>query len=179
MPEQISRTALMERMNSRKALLEAVRQVRDDLDAVIAQVDEERMQQPASFGPWSFKDLIAHLTGWRLTTVARLEAGLRDEEPVFPWPEGLDERDGPDEINEYFYQINRDKPLDMIIEESNQTFDRVEHALTEIPEEDLFDPDRFPWLMGYTLGPGVISGMYLHYHEDHKPDIERWLGDAS
>lgn len=175
MQEEITRAELMEQLDSREKLLETTRQLRADLDLIIEQVDEDRMLQPGSFGPWSFKDLLAHLNGWRMVSALRLEAGLSDEGPEFPWPDGLDESDGPDEINAWLYVTNRDKPIETVLAESTDTFDRIERALAELPKEDLFDPDRFPWLHGYTLGPGVISGMYFHYYQDHEPDIRAWL----
>lgn len=169
-------------LDSREALLETVRGLRRDLDELVEQVGEERAVEPGAWGPWTFKDLIAHLTGWRLMTAARLEAGLRDQEPQAPWPDrftGGDLEEGNvDDINEWFYQTNRDKPLAQVLQESNEAFDRVEQALQELPEDALFQPGRFAWMSWSDegLGPAVIRGTYGHYHVDHKPDIEAWLG---
>lgn len=167
----------MEQLNTRDALLEAVRGLRADLDATIAEVGSGRMEQPGSFGPWSFKDLIAHLTGWRLVTAARLEGGLRHEEPVFPWPDRFDEAEDLHEINQWFYETNRDKPLEQVLVESHDAFDRVERAITELPEEDLLEPGRFDWLFwtDEALGPAVVNGTRNHYRVEHEPDIRAWL----
>ena len=99
----------MEQLNSRAALLDAVRGLREELERVVAEAGEARMEQPGSFGEWTFKDLIAHLTGWRQTTAARLEAGLRGEEPVFPWPARLDEEADLHEINRWFFEANHSR----------------------------------------------------------------------
>src|SRR5215217_6304607 len=139
------REVTMEQLNSREALLDAVRGLREELDRVVAEAGEERMVQLGSFGEWTFKDLLAHLTGWRQTTAARLEAGLRGEEPVFPWPAHLDEEADLDEINRWFFETNRDKPLAAILRESRETFERVERAIVALPEDDLLKPGRFPW----------------------------------
>ena len=165
----------MEQLNSRAALLDAVRGLREELERVVAEAGEARMEQPGSFGEWTFKDLIAHLTGWRQTTAARLEAGLRGEEPVFPWPDHLDEEDDLEEINRWFFETNRDKPLAAILGESRETFERVERAIAALPEADLLQPGRFPWLGGAALGPAVVRGTLGHYHEEHEPDIRAWL----
>src|SRR5690349_5353188 len=66
----------MEQLETREGLLDTVRGLRQELDRVVAEAGEQRSVQPGSFGAWSFKDVIAHLTGWRLVTAARLEAGL-------------------------------------------------------------------------------------------------------
>ncbi len=165
----------MEQLNSRAALLDAVRGLREELERVVAEAGEARMEQPGSFGEWTFKDLIAHLTGWRQTTAARLEAGLHREEPVFPWPAQLDEEADLDEINRWFFETNRDKPLAAVLRESRETFERVERAIAALPEADLLQPGRFPWLGGAALGPAVVRGTLGHYHEEHEPDIRAWL----
>jgi hypothetical protein len=167
----------MEQLNTRAGLLEAVGRLREELDRVIAEADEERIEQPDRFGDWSLKDVIAHLTGWRLVTAARLEAGLRHEEPAFPWPSHFDEADGPHEINRWFYETNRDKPLADVLSESRETFERVELAIASMPEDDLLMPGRFAWLYWTeeALGPAVVRGSMNHYYSEHEPSIRAWL----
>jgi hypothetical protein len=161
----------MEDMNSREALLETVRELRAELDRDIAAAEPARIEEPGTFDQWSFKDVIAHLTAWRLATAARLEAGWRGEEPIFPWPDRFDEAEDTDEINQWFYETNRDKPLEQVIAESNDTFERVERAIREMP-------GRLEWLYwtGEALGPAVVGGTYSHYHEEHEEAIRAWLG---
>lgn len=167
----------MEDLNSREALLEAVRGIREDLEGIIAGVDEERAVQPGSFEEWTFKDMIAHLTGWRLVTAARLEAGLRHEEPEFPWPSHFNEAEDLHGINRWFFETNRDKPLDQVLRESRETFDRVERAIATMPEEDLLEPGRFKWVFWTddALGPAVVRGTMSHYYREHEPDFRAWL----
>ena len=175
----------MEQFDTREALLDAVRSLRANLDLAVAAADETRIEEPGSFEEWSFKDLIAHLTGWRLVTAARLEAGLRHMEPVFPWPATLDVEDDEhadvDEINHWFFETNRDKPLTQVLRESSVTFARVETAIATMPEDDLLMPGRFAWLgwSGDGLGPAVVRGTWSHYHVDHEPDILAWLAWSS
>lgn len=170
----------MKDLNSREALLETVRGLRTDLATVVEQVSEERALEPGTWGGWSFKDLIAHLTGWRLMTAARLEAGLRHEEPVAPWPAELDEEEDLHEINRWFFETNRDKSLDQVLRESDEAFDRLERAIAEMPEDDLLQPGRFAWVhwTDEGLGPAVIRGTWGHYHEEHGQDIRNVLGIA-
>jgi len=94
-----------------------------------------------------------------------------------PWPAPLDEEDDLVEINQWFFETNRDKPFEQITRESRESFARVERALESLPERDLLEPDRFPWLAGYALGPAVVQGTLEHYQE-HAPDIRAWLDGA-
>ena len=168
----------MDRFASRAALLATMRGLRADLDRVIAEAGAARIAQPGSFGELSFKDLVAHLTGWRLRTAARLEAGLRHEEPISPWPAQLSEEHDLDAINRWFFEASRDQPVADVLRESHDTFDRVAHAIEALPEADLLQPGRFPWLGEWALGPAVVSGTYSHYHEDHEPEIRAWLAQG-
>lgn len=164
-------------LNTRGALLNAVRALRTELEQVGTVLTEAGEAPPAAAGQWTPKDTIAHLTSWRLTTAARLEAALRGGEPDMPWPAGLDEERNLHEINRYFFETNRDKPLTEVLRQSRETFDRVEHALEALPEADLLEPNRFSWLAGYALGPAVIEGTVEHFRE-HEPELRAALGQS-
>lgn len=160
----------MNQVNDRAALLEAVRSLRDDIEQVVSAPGERAESRPSTIDAWTLKDIIAHLTCWRLTTAARLEAGQRGGEPSMPWPAPLDEEHDLDEINRWFFETNRDKPLAEVLRESRESFARVERALVALPERDLLEPGRYPWLAGYALGPAVVAGT-LEHHREHEPEF--------
>lgn len=164
-----------QQFNTREALLDGVREVRQDLERLVAEVDKHRMEQPGSFGEWSLKDLLAHLTGWRRVTAARLEAALRHEEPEFPWPPHLEEGKGPDAKNDWFFETNREKPIAQVMRESREAFDHVERALAALSDDDLFLPHRFAWLQGAPLVSMAVKGTIEHYRVAHEPEIRAWL----
>src|SRR5262245_5735176 len=60
-------------------LLNGVREEYRQWEALLNQIGEARMDQPGAVADWSIKDIIAHLTGWRRRTVARLQAAQRGE----------------------------------------------------------------------------------------------------
>lgn len=163
----------MNELGDRASLLAAVRSLWDDIEAIVAAA-AERTGPPRSDEAWTFNDLLAHLTSWRLLTAARLEAAQRGTEPVVPWPASLDEDENLDEINQYFFETNRDKPRSTLVRESRETLDRVSRALAQLPEQDLFEVGRFPWLAGYALGPAVIAGTVEHFRE-HEPELRALL----
>ncbi|HEV2107646.1 MAG TPA: ClbS/DfsB family four-helix bundle protein [Thermomicrobiales bacterium] len=164
----------MSHMGDRDTLLAYVRTLRDEVEQITAEAGQDGDQRFDDPGGWTFKDIIAHLTGWRLLTAARLEAGLSGGEPAKPWPGSLDEDADLDEINRWFYEANRDKSFAEIKRESHETFDRVERAIAALPERDLLEVDRFPWLQGHALGPAVLQGTLEHYRE-HEPDLRARL----
>jgi hypothetical protein len=98
---------MAQRVNRDQALA-AIDAERAAWDALVAAVGERRLDEPGPMGEWSFKDLAAHLTGWRARTVQRLEAAVRGEpEPSPPWPAEFED---DDEINDWIHQGNRDRP---------------------------------------------------------------------
>jgi hypothetical protein len=102
----------MTELRSTAALLELIeRRLWDDL---VAEIGEQRMLQPGATGEWNFKDVVAHLNGWRVKMLARLAAARDHSNPaVPPWPADLDEDDegDVDTINDRIYRANRERPL--------------------------------------------------------------------
>lgn len=155
-------------MTSRDDLLAEVQREREYWRELVSEVGEERMDEPGPMGQWTFKDLTAHITGWRMRTIARLQAGP-DGDPTPPWPDHLTE---VDEINDWIHQQNRDKPLDQVLTEADQSFESLANALNGLSDEDLTTPGRFAWMEGEAL---VNAELFGHLHEEHEPSIRAWL----
>lgn len=154
--------------------------MRADLERLVAEAGPARMELPGAAGDWTLKDVIAHLTGWRWWSVARLEAAVRHEVPVPPWGGDLDEDDDDDteRINQQIYAANRDRPVAAVLRDSRETLDRLEAALLALPEADLFAPGRYPWLGGYPAA-AVVTGSAAHLYDDHEPAINDLLARSS
>jgi hypothetical protein len=169
----------MDNMQSKAMVLERIEAERQIWEALLAEVGEERMERPGVNGIWTFKDMMGHLIGWRVRTVDRLNAGVRDEPPVPPpWPADLGPGDEDeavnDRINAYFYAHYKDRPLADLLAQSRLQFVQMREAVQALSEHDLLTANRFPWLEGWPL-VAVITGSFGHLHEDHEPDIRAWL----
>lgn len=160
------------------AALALVEREREAWEALLAEVGEARMLEPGPMGEWSFRDLAAHLTAWRSRTLARLEAAADGQpEPPPPWPDGMT---GDDEINAWFRERDRDKPLADVLAESRASSARLAAAVRRLPADELNDPDRFPWLEGRSLAGALADGsLFSHWHEDHEPAVRAWLAGRS
>lgn len=167
-------------LNTKSQMLDSIRAHRARWEALLAEVGEERMLEPGLMESWTFKDVAAHLTGWReRATNARLEAGMRNEPPgPPPWPLELDEEDDEDVqvINQWIYQRNRDRSLSEVLADARHSWQRMEVAVEGLSEQVLTDPDRFPWMNGYALGD-VVPGSSGHF-EEHETMIRAWLSGA-
>jgi hypothetical protein len=162
---------------TREEALAAFDAARREHQAFLASIPRERMTEPGATGPWSVKDVIAHVAAWRGRTLARLEAAAAGQpEPPPPWPPELEE---DDPINAWFYEQHRDDPLDDVLARWDASFDRLRALLAALPDEALFDPAYFPWLEGTALIEAVPGGFLGHFREEHEPVLRAWLAGES
>ena len=155
---------------SKAQLLDNLQKENERWEALLAEVGDTRMTEPGIAGHWSMKDVVAHLTGWRQRTVARLQAAVRGEpEPPPPWPTHLQT---DDEINAWIYEANRDRPLADVLRDSRQAFQGLVEAIQALPEADVMDANRFHWMGGQPLS---AAALFSHFHEEHEPGMREWL----
>lgn len=156
---------------NRADLLKGLQQENQEWEAFLERIGPERMDQPGVSGYWSVKDIIAHITGWRRRTVGRLQAAQRGEpEPSPFWPAQLHT---DDEINGWFFETNHERPVQEILDESQQVFVQLLDAIRGLPDEILANPARhLSWFEGQSLD---ATDFFEHFHEEHEPDMLAWL----
>jgi hypothetical protein len=161
--------------------LERVEEARGTWEGIVAEAGDADLERPDVTEDWSFKDVAAHLNGWRVRTVDRLEAAARGETaPPPPWPAELDDDtdEGTDAINRWFYEQGRDRPVAEVLAEAREQYRRMRLAVEAISEENLVTPGRYSWLGDYPLC-AVIQGSYEHLREEHEPALRAWLASRS
>ena len=139
--------------------------------ALLDQIGPARMDLPGVTGHWSIKDIVAHLTGWRRRTVARLQAAQRGEpEPPPYWPAHLQT---DDEINAWIYEANYERSVGEVLDESHEVFQQLLTAVEGLPDKVLMDVQHYlPWLEG---NPFSAAAIFSHFHDEHEPDMRAWL----
>ena len=158
-------------------VLDAIATERVLWNDLVAAVGPDRMLEPGPMGEWSFKDLAAHLTGWRLRTIERLEAAGRGEpDPAPPWPATLQE---DDEINDWIQAQAADQSLHDVLAEADRSYLRLSAAVEALPATALWDSAYFPWADGTAIGQAIIDRSFFgHLHDEHEPDVRTWLARA-
>jgi hypothetical protein len=120
-------------------------------------------------GSWSVKDNLAHLAAWQNYQAARQEGVLTGTEPPDPAP-GLESED---DINDFYYQQNKDYTLAEVLANFRDSYRRVLSATEALSWEALNGP--FPWAdNGVPVGAYTMGNTYGHY-ELHGELIQRWL----
>jgi hypothetical protein len=157
-------------MQSKAELLAGLRAEYQGWQALLDQIGPARMDQPGVTGAWSIKDIVAHLTGWRRRTVARLQAlGRGQPEPPPLWPAALQ---SDDEINAWIYQSSQGRSVREVLDESDQVFQQLLAAIEGLPDQVLADAHRLPWMEGRPFSAAEFFG---HFHDEHEPEMRAWL----
>jgi hypothetical protein len=168
----------------RTDVLAEIDRQRDWWERLLAEVGEERMERPGAAGDWTFKDVVAHLSGWQRRTLNRFQA-VRHDQPVPPppWSAELgpieDEDEEVERINDWIYERNRDRSVTDVLAESRGQWDELREVVGVLPDAVLNDPVRFPGLEEESLAQSVVGGSLLgHFHEEHEPAIRAWLDET-
>jgi hypothetical protein len=155
---------------TKQRLLDQIQQEREQWESLLNEIGLERMEIPGVTGDWTMKDTIAHLITWWRRAVSLLAAAQRDEHP----PDHPPQSQVPI-INEWIHRTNRDRPLAHVLRDSQDIWQQFGEKIQQIPEETLLDPQRFEWMQGKALGPGILESFAGHFHEEHEPLIIAWL----
>ena len=154
----------------RADLLSELKSENEAWEDLLADIGEDRMEEPGVAGAWSIKDVVAHLAAWRRRTVGRIEAVANGQpEPAPSWPAELRE---DDEINAWFHARDLGKSVRDVLAESRGVFQQLVSAVSKLPEDALTDPARFPWMEGAPLSGAAFFG---HFHDEHEADMRAFL----
>lgn len=164
-------------MTGKTEILTMLREEFNRWQALLAELSEEQIiarQLPADL---SIKDVMAHLWAWQQRSIARMEAALHDREPRFPaWPAELDphSEDDLDELNAWIRETYGERPWSRVHRDWREGYLRFLELGEAIPEEDLLEPERYPWLRGEPLSLVLVSS-YEHHHDEHREPLRSWL----
>ena len=153
---------------AKATLLDNIQNGYKQFEALLTPLSEEQMTIPAVNSTWTVKDNIDHLTAWQEYLLNQLQGILDGQQPPAFMP-GLSE----DEINEGFYQENKDRPLAVVIADFRLLYQRVLASVQSISEEALNAP--FPWSKSDNVVWGLIAGNTYEHYEEHGGIIRRWL----
>ena len=160
----------MEHRTHKDSLVGRIRAEHDRWRKLVEAVGSDRMEQPGAMGEWTFKDVAAHLTGWRALSIGQLEAAARGEDGApDPWPAALTTNE---EINQWIYERNRDRPVADILADADQSYVRLADAIAALSEDDVSTPVRYAW-----AGVAALSDLEWgdHLRQEHEPAVRAWL----
>ncbi len=163
--------------NTKQDILNLLRQEQERWETLFSGWTEEEITAPVLPGGWSVKDVMAHLMTWQQRTRSRLSAALQNKAPEFPgWPAGLEPEaeENVQQLNAWIYETNRDRPWAAVYRDWRDGFNQVLAQGEAVPEQDLLQPGRYPWLENYSLAD-ILLASYEHHHEEHYKPLRAWL----
>ena len=161
-------------------LLIWLREENQQWEALLEKIGLERMETGGVVGFWSIKDVIAHLTPDHQRAISRIRAAQRGEaEPPPPWPAHLT---ADDDINAWIYKENHMRPVQDILEESQQAFQQLLDTVKALPDEvDTAveqQGDRETYFVCFADRKVRPGEFFDHFHEDHEAGMLAWLSQA-
>ncbi|MBO0794662.1 MAG: ClbS/DfsB family four-helix bundle protein, partial [Ktedonobacteraceae bacterium] len=133
-------------------------------------LSEEQLTTSGVNGAWSIKDNIAHLTEWQKYLLEKLKAANAGVQMVDLYPDM-----GEDEINEFFYQRNKSRPLADVLAEFRAVSLQVVEAVEQTSEDILNGP--LPWPTEDIVANNIMGNTYEHC-EEHSQIIRDWLASG-
>ena len=141
------------------------------LTATLDAVPPRELALPALHGGWAIKDEVAHLTFWQSYVLTILHAVLAGQEP--PYTPSVGSAEKIDAENADAFAATRQQLIDDVFADLERTHTAFMRAVTDLPDDTLFDAHRFPWMNGEPLAAAVAGDSYEHYPE-HIRNIQRW-----
>ncbi len=141
-------------------------QARTHWEDLLAQLDEQRMNQPGVVGSWSVKDLIAHISWYEreMVPVIRHRVFTGSEW----WERSTDER------NELIYQQSKDCPLQEVVQEGRLSYEKLFQAVQSLSEDDLNDASHFQDMPEDWIPWQIFAGNSYEHYQDHLPALCAW-----
>jgi hypothetical protein len=164
-------------MNNKIQIITMLSEEFNRWEKLLAGLSEEQITAPNIIASMSIKDIVAHLTTWQKINVARLEAAQHNMGPEYPsWHPEFDPETKEElaKINAEIYESHHERSWSDIHQEWQERFLRFLELAEAIPETDLLEVGRYPWLKEYPLS-AVLLGSYEH-HEEHREPLLSLLG---
>jgi len=154
-------------------LLALVEAEQRHMRGLLARLKPGHLTTPGVTGPWSGKNILAHVTFWHgrlLHIVAAERRGRRADRIMRPgeaWPDALAR------INEQVYALSETQPLDVVLDDFRRTSQAVHRLGAGLRDDDLAPP-RPLLTTGDSLASLILDLAYEHPHE-HRLAIQDWL----
>lgn len=127
------------------------------LEGLVSAIVPEVMVEPGVVGPWSVKDVLAHLADWEEHMLDWVEASRRGESVAGPEP-GLTWRDMKP-FNQRIFERHRDRRLDEVVDYFRAAHARFMEMVAAMPAEEMLARGRYrltgkqaiyDWLLQYA-----------------------------
>jgi hypothetical protein len=163
-------------MDMKGHILTALREQFNSWEELLASLSDEQITAPHFDHNWSIRDVITHLWAWQQISISRMEAAALNQELKLPkWIAELpgDWEENANQTNAWVYENYHEQPWSKGHQNWREGFLRFLELGERVPEKDLLDAGRYPWLKGYSLA-FILVASYDH-HQEHLGKLLAWL----
>lgn len=151
-----------------------------EIDDLLSQLDtahtmiRDLVNQVASsetlYPGWTFKEFLAHLTGWDEATIGSLRAHLKGDEPGTPAYRGIDYYNAQ--------SVEERVALDykQVYAEWEMARKTLKEVVAQVTEEKFNQKLLMPW--GQTGTVKLLVEIMIHHAYEHAEDLHKLIGQA-
>jgi hypothetical protein len=161
MPQPKSKAQIVKRLHAERRRLEQN----------LAGLTADEMLLPGAVGPWSVKDVLAHLADWEARMPGWIAAARRGETVETP-ESGLTWKQ-VDVVNQRIYERHRDRRLDEVLAYFRETHDEFMAMVEAMPEDEILERGRYV----FTGGSAVYDWLTAYAAHDlwGKTKLRAWI----
>jgi hypothetical protein len=152
-------------------ILDALDNSRERLLTILEPLPDEALEYPGTIGPWSVKDLLAHLAAWEselITGLMRLQQGKKPVALLAAMAQH-------DDYNAERYEENKERSLDRVFADFQESRVKLEGWIEEFSDRALNNPTQFKALNGQPLWQLIKVNSFGHEAE-HIPAVGAFAG---
>ena len=154
---------------NKEELLEALEEGRENFLEVIAGLSYEDLERPGCVGDWSVKDVLIHISRWEAELVKMLWQVKQGQRPTSQQLV----KTPVNEINEQWAAENHQRPLALALDDFESVRRQTVRRVEVFSNEELTDPQRYPWQQGRPLFEWIAEDSFRHEAE-HAVQIHAW-----
>jgi hypothetical protein len=139
---------------------------RDQLEAALNRISDERKSLVILHGDWSIKDLIGHLGFWENEIVTLFNMLIAGKTPE-PFTD-------IDVLNAQSIAEFRTQSLAKVQAFEKKAYQDILSLIGKASDQELFDADHFVWCEGRCFEEFISDNTWGHYDE-HLPELIAWL----
>jgi len=162
----------MEKIPTKAELVAEIHREWGRLEAVLNGLSEAQMTAQHVLGPWSIKDMLAHISYWEKVLLDRLGAALSGK--AGQYPPILSEED-VDRINAQVFAENQARPLSAVLLEFRNLYTGVLTVLEALDEHFLTHPMPLDYPLDNLIAWEIIRANTSDHYQEHRLALEAWL----
>lgn len=162
-------SAIIDSMKTKEELILKLEASREAFSAALEGLPDEAYLETGILEDWTLKDILAHLTMWEAQVITLLFRAYTK-----PKPNTVHfGKETTDELNARWFAQNRDRDLELVLDDFEGVRNQTIRRLEDFPGKDLFNLQAFDWLEGQALWKWIAEETYEH-EEDHRGQITAW-----